>query len=114
MTVRSRGAHPSETIKQLLKTRINPGEIKVGVNTFKSINSGELIETNSKGEIEVLDKGIQAKCGEELQAHIHTLRKPRLIILNVPEDTSTSITSIPAGLVLCLGYDPEKCCANQT
>ena len=37
MTVRSRRAHPPEGIKQLLKTKINPGEINVGV-TLKSLN----------------------------------------------------------------------------
>ena len=90
MTVRSRGVHTPETIKQLLKTRINTGEIKVAVNTLKSINGGVLIETNSKEEIAVLDKEIQANCGDELEEHIHTPRKPRLIILNVPEDISTT------------------------
>jgi hypothetical protein len=68
--------------------KINPGEINVGVNTFKSHNRGVLIETNSKEEIEVLDKEIQAKCRDELEAHVHMLIKPRLIILNVPEDIS--------------------------
>jgi hypothetical protein len=90
MTVKSRGAHPPDTIKQILKTKINPGEINVGVNTFKLFNGGVLIETNSKEEIEVLDKEIQAKCGDELEANVHMLRKPRLIILNVPEDISTT------------------------
>ena len=91
MTVRSRGAHTPETITQLLKTRINTGEIKVGVNTLKSSNGGVLIETNSKEEIEVLDKENQAKCGDELDAHNHTSKRPRLIILNVPEDISINI-----------------------
>jgi hypothetical protein len=45
---------------------------------------------NSKEEIEVLDKEIQAKCGGELEAHVHSLRKPRLIIMNMPEDISTT------------------------
>jgi len=40
MTVRSKGTHPPETIKQLLKAKINPSEIKVGINTFKTLNSG--------------------------------------------------------------------------
>jgi hypothetical protein len=90
MTVRSRGAQPPETIKQLLKTKINPSESKVGVNTVNSINGDVLIEKNSKEEIEILDKEIRAKCGDELEAHIHMLRKPQLIILNVPENTSTT------------------------
>ena len=45
-----------------------------------------LIETNSIDEIESLGKEIQTKCGDELEAHIHRLRKPRIIILNVPEE----------------------------
>jgi len=90
ITVRSRGTHPPEEIKQLLKNKVNPGEIDVGVNMLKSLNGGVLIETNSIEEIEVLGKEIQAKCGDELEAHIHRLRKPRLIILNVPEDINTT------------------------
>jgi len=30
MTIKSRDAHPPEKIKQVLKNKINPGEIKVG------------------------------------------------------------------------------------
>ena len=90
MTVRSRSTRPPEEIKQPLKNKINPGEINVGVNTLKSLNGGALIETNSIEEIEVLGKEIQTKCGEELEAHIHRLRKPRIIILNVAEDINTT------------------------
>ena len=45
---------------------------------------------NSKEQIEALGKEIQAKCGGDLEINIHTLRKPRLIPLNVPEDISTT------------------------
>lgn len=76
MTVKSRSTHLPDTIKQILKTKINPGEINVGVNTVKSFNGGVLIEMNSKEEIKVLDKEIQAKCGDEPEAHVHMLRKP--------------------------------------
>jgi len=34
MTVRTRGEHSPDSIKYLLKTNINPAEIKVGVKTF--------------------------------------------------------------------------------
>ena len=90
MTVKSTGADPPDTIKQILKSKINPGEIKVGIRTFKSFSGGVLIETNSEAEIEILGKEIQAKCGRELEAHVHSLRKPRLIILSVPEYISTT------------------------
>jgi hypothetical protein len=44
-----------ERIKDLLKAKINPTEIKVGINTFKSLKRSKvLIETNSKEEIEAL------------------------------------------------------------
>jgi hypothetical protein len=89
MTVRSRGIHQPEDIKQILKTKISPGEINVGVNTLKSLNGGVLIEMNCIDEIELLGKEIQTKGGEELEVHIHRLRKPRIIILNVPEEINT-------------------------
>jgi hypothetical protein len=89
MAVKATVAHPPDTIKQILKTKINPGEIKVGIRSFKSFSGGVLLETNSKQEIEVLGKEIQAKCGSELEAKVHSLRKPRLIILNEPEDIWT-------------------------
>jgi len=63
----------------------------VGINTFKTLNSGRvLIETNSKEEIEAIEKEIQAKCRGDLEINIHTPRKPRLILLNILEDISTT------------------------
>jgi len=63
----------------------------VGINTFKTLNSGRvLIETNSKEVVEALEKEIQAKCGGDLEINIHTLRKRRLILLNILEDISTT------------------------
>ena len=65
----------------------------MGINTFKTLNSGRvLIETNSKDEIEAMEKEIQAKCGGDLEINIHTPRKPRLILLKVLEDISTTNT----------------------
>ena len=48
-----------------------------------------LIETNSKEEIEALGKVINVKCGDKLEANIHRLRNPRLVIINIHEDIST-------------------------
>ena len=63
LMVKSRDNHTLETIKKLLKTKINPTEIKVGINTFKSLKNGRvIIETNNKERIEVLEKDINAKC----------------------------------------------------
>ena len=53
MTIKSREAHPPEKIEQILKNKINPGEINLGVKTFKIFSGGVLMEMNSKEEIEV-------------------------------------------------------------
>ena len=90
MTIRSKKALPPEEIQQLLKANINPGETKVGVTTLKSLNDSVLVETNSIEETEALGREIEAKCGEDLEPHIHRLRKSRIIIINVPEDIDTT------------------------
>ena len=77
-------------LNKLKKNKINPGEIRVGVNTLKAFSGGVLMETNSKEQIEEVENKIQAKCGDELNVNVHSLRKPRIIILNVPEDITTS------------------------
>jgi len=90
LAVKSKENQSSETIKGLIKPKINPTEIKVGINTFKSLKNGKvLIETNSKEEIEALGKVINVKRGDKLDANIHKLRNPRLLIINIPENIST-------------------------
>jgi hypothetical protein len=90
LTIKSKGNQSPEAIKGLLKTKINPTEIKVGINTIKSLRNGKvLIETNSKEEIEALEKDINAKRGGDLEANIYKLRNSRLVIYNIPEDIST-------------------------
>lgn len=89
LTVKSNEHLPPDTIKGLLKTKINPTEMKVGINTFKSLKNGRvLIETNSKEELEALEKDINAKCEGKLEATAHKLRNPRLVIFNIPEEIS--------------------------
>jgi hypothetical protein len=65
--------------------------MQVRINKFKLLNNGKvLIETNTKQEIEALEKDINSKCGGDLEATIHKLRKPRLVICNIPEDITTN------------------------
>ena len=53
----------------MLKSKINPTEIKVGINSLKSLKNGRVqIETSSKEEIEILTTDINEKCGGELEA----------------------------------------------
>jgi hypothetical protein len=89
LTVKSKDNTTQEEATELLKAKINTIEIKVGVNKFGVLNNGNIIiGTNTKQEIEELEKKIATKCGGELEATVHKLRKPRLIVYNIPEDIS--------------------------
>jgi hypothetical protein len=49
ITIRSKGNHTPETIKELIKTKIKPTEMKVGINKFKALKDRRiLIETDTK------------------------------------------------------------------
>ena len=75
--------------KGLLKSKINPTEIKVGINSLKSLKDGRvLIVTGSKEEAEILTRNIRDKCGEKLEAKVQKPRDPRLKIRNIPEEIS--------------------------
>ena len=90
LTVKTTSNHTPEMIKEILKSKINPTEIKVGINTFKLLKKGPvLIETNSKEEIEKLENEINSKCEGKLEASIHKQTKSRPVIFNIPEDIST-------------------------
>ena len=53
ITIRSKGSHTMETMKELIKIRINPTKIKVGISTFKALKDGRiLIEVDSNEERE--------------------------------------------------------------
>ena len=71
----------------MLKSKINPTKIKVGVNSLKSLKDGRvLIATGSKDEAEILTRNIRDKCGEKLEAKVQKPRDPRLKIHNIPEE----------------------------
>jgi hypothetical protein len=76
-------------IKDILKSRINPTDIRVGINSLKTLRNGKVqIETCNKEDIEILTKNIH-KCGDKLEVLAHKLRNPRIVIHIVPEDIST-------------------------
>ena len=92
LTVKSIGNTTQENATELLKAKINPTEIKVGINKFKIlINGNIIIGTNTKQEIEALEKEITSKCRGELEANVHKLRKPRLIVYNIPDISTTTL-----------------------
>jgi hypothetical protein len=91
ISVKSKAKLSAEAVKGILKSKINPTDIKVGINSFKALTDGRvLITTNRKEEAEALEADIKSKCGEELEAILHRRRNPRLVIRNIPEDITTS------------------------
>ena len=94
MHVKSKNNQSTEYIKTLIKTKLNPVEMKVGINAMKALKNGHvLIESANKEEIATICSSINEKCGLELEANASKLRKPRMIIFNVPEDISVENAS---------------------
>jgi hypothetical protein len=90
ITVKSKGNLTADAIKELLKAKINPTDIKVGINSLKTLTDGRVVITTSrKEEAEALENDIKEKCREELEPILHRWRNPRLIIRNTPEDITT-------------------------
>jgi len=84
---RTKDNHTPDEIKRLLKEKVNPTEIKVGITSLKSLRDERvIIEVGSKKVIETLGEEIRERCGEELEISIQKLRNPRLIMLNIPAD----------------------------
>jgi hypothetical protein len=90
ITVKSKDNLSAEVIKGILISKINPTDIKVGINSFEALTDGRvLITTSKKEEAEKLELDIKTKCEEELEAILHRRRNPRLVIRNIPEDITT-------------------------
>jgi hypothetical protein len=89
LTPKDEALSPDQITTQL-KRIINPTDIEVGIKAIRTIREGRLIiETGSKEEMITLSSKIDNKLGERLEVSMHRLRKPRLIIFNVPEEITT-------------------------
>jgi len=63
LKVKSKDSKTAEEIRSLLKTKVNPTEIKVGITSIRPLKDGRLIiEAGSKNEIEKLEENIGEKC----------------------------------------------------
>ena len=55
---------PTEEVKNVLRAKINPTVMKVGIRTLKSLKDGRiLIEAGTTEEIYKLSQTIKEKCG---------------------------------------------------
>ena len=87
--VKSRNNRAGEEIKKLLRTRVNPTSMKVGILAMKSLRDGRvLIETGSKEEAEILHKAINHKCCQQQETTIPKLRNPNLVVYSIPEEVT--------------------------
>ena len=87
LLVKSKHNQTTDEIKNTLRTSVNPKAIRVGISSFKSMKGGRVfIEAGTQEEIKLLSSTITEKCGEDMEVTIPKLRKPRLIIHNVPQD----------------------------
>ena len=83
----------ADNIKEMLKSNINPTEIKVGIGSLKTLSDRRVqIEMESIQGAETLTNNIREKLGDKMETSIQRPRKPRLKIHNVPEDISTDNT----------------------
>jgi hypothetical protein len=66
--VKSKSNQATETIKNILKTKINPTEVKVCIKALKSLKDGRVhIEVGSSDEINLLSANIGDRCGDEVE-----------------------------------------------
>jgi len=58
-------------IQDIIKSRINPTDIRVGINSIKTLKNGKVqIETGNKEDIEILTNDIHKKCGDKLEVSV--------------------------------------------
>jgi hypothetical protein len=73
--------------KNIIKTSLNPTNMKVGICALKSLRDGRVIlETKIKEDIELLCANTNDKCSQLLEANIQKNRNPRIVIYNIPEE----------------------------
>jgi len=76
-----------EMINKLLKSKVNPTEIKVRITSLKMLRDIRvMIDASSRNEIEALGNKIEETCGEKHEVNIQKRRIPRLVLLSIPED----------------------------
>ena len=85
--VKSKITQSAKYTSTLLKSKVNPTQTRVRISALKTLkNSQLLIESEKKSELEEVCKKINEICGEELESYMPTLKNPRIIVFNVPED----------------------------
>ena len=75
--VKSKNNQSVEYTRTLLKSKVHPTQLKVGISARKTLKNGQiLIESDNKSDLEEVNKRISEACGEELEGYISTLKNP--------------------------------------
>ncbi|PSN45024.1 hypothetical protein C0J52_23369 [Blattella germanica] len=87
LVIKSKQNESTEAMKTMLKRKINPTQLKVGISSMKASRDGRLIIESGKEEgIDVLSKHIDDQCSQLLEVNIPKLRNPDIIVFNIQED----------------------------
>jgi hypothetical protein len=88
--VKTKYNQSAEYTRTLLKSKVNPTQMKVEISSLKTLKNGQLlIELEKKSDSEEVCKKINEVCREELESYMPTLKNPRIIVFNVPEDITS-------------------------
>jgi len=80
LTLKPKVNQSTDEIKKLLKSKIDPVNMKIGIRALKSLRNGQVLnEADTKEELELLNSQIHDKCGDQLEVNIQKRRNPRLI-----------------------------------
>ena len=89
LSLRTKDNRTPEEIIKVPKEKVNPVELKVGITSLKTLKDGRvLIEASSKTDINILGDKIREECAETMAVNMQTLRKPRMIVINTPIETT--------------------------
>jgi hypothetical protein len=87
--VKCKNNQSAEYTRTLLKSKVNPTQMKVRIGALKTLKNRQLImESEKKSELEEVCKKINEVCREEGESYMPALKNPRIIVFYVPEDIS--------------------------
>jgi hypothetical protein len=68
LTVKAKGNQTTETVKKIIKSGIDPTQIKIGIWTFKGLQDGKvLIEADTENDIQATHNQKKDRCGDRLE-----------------------------------------------
>jgi hypothetical protein len=88
--VKSKNNQHAEYTRTLVKSKVNPTQMKVGIIAPISLKNCQLlIESENISDLEGVCKKINEVCRKELESYMPTLKNPRVSVFNVPEDITS-------------------------